>query len=328
MNNIREGKMSDKKLLFLVSVLMVILAAVASAAVPPMYFVDYKLLVALHPKMGNYDMVLERHLRSDINFADMERLNALNLQIASLSTSAHQRVERLMQDLDRVDLELAKIEEHMTGQITGFDNDRQQFKGDNTRRGQIAKVAQLQAQRQEIDNQIIKVWDEVMNPLYLSRAQSQQIVESVLSEIDLLLEGMSRQLGGAVIVDSDFQAMQPQPEKITAAPAVGADPLSIRLYQSLLNSNLVGDVPDIYKSKPELAQYASSMRRDIEQGFDRNIAMQISKSPLFGHAAGIHGRLVLAGGQNHDLTRQVLENVFRKYGVRADIAGRILALIK
>ncbi len=320
--------MSDKKLCFLITILVVLFAAVASAAVPPMYFVDYKLLIALHPKMGNYDMVLERHLRSDINFADMERLNTLNLQIASLSTAAHQRVEKLMQDLDRVELELAKIDEHMTGQITEFDSNRQQFKGDNTRRGQTAKAAQLQTQRQEIDSQIAKVWDEVMNPLYLSRAQSQQIVESVLGEIDLMLEGMSRQLGGAVIVDSDFQAMQPLPEKITAAPAVGADPLSIRLYQSLLSSNLVGDVPDIYKRNPELAQYASAMRRDIEQGFDRNIAMQISKSPLFGHAVGLRGRLVLAGGQNHDLTRQVLENVFRKYGVRADIAGRILALIK
>lgn len=297
-------------------------------ATPAMYSVDYKLLVALHPQMANYDMVIERHLRPDVNFADMDRLNAINMQIASLSMQAYQRAEKLMQDLDRVNLDLARMDDRMLGKVVEFDTEKQQFQGDNTRRSQAQKLAQLQAQRSEIENQIVKVWDEVMNPLYLSRAQSKQIVESVLSEIDLMLEGMSRQLGGALIIDSDYQAVQLAPEKITAAPVVGADPLSIRLYQSLLNSDLVGDVPDVYKRDPELSRYASAMRKDIEDSFDRNIAMQISKSPLFGKATGVRGRMVLAGGQDFDLTRQAVENIFKKHGVRADIASRILALIK
>lgn len=297
-------------------------------AAPAMYSVDYKLLVALHPQMANYDMVIERHLRPDVNFADMDRLNAINMQIASLSMQAYQRAEKLMQDLDRVNLDLARMDDRMLGKVVEFDTEKQQFQGDNTRRSQAQKLAQLQAQRSEIENQIVKVWDEVMNPLYLSRAQSKQIVESVLSEIDLMLEGMSRQLGGALIIDSDYQAVQLAPEKITAAPVVGADPLSIRLYQSLLNSDLVGDVPDVYKRDPELSRYASAMRKDIEDSFDRNIAMQISKSPLFGKATGVRGRMVLAGGQDFDLTRQAVENIFKKHGVRADIASRILALIK
>lgn len=315
------------RFLFIALILIAGQAAVC-LAVPPMYFVDYKLLMALHPKMSNYDMVMERHLRSDINFADAEKLNAVNMQIASLSMLAHQRVEKLTQDMDRVNLELAKVDSGMLGRIADFDTEKGQFQGDNTRRSQSAKIAQLQAQRQEIENQIDKIWDEVMNPLYLSRSQSRQLVESVLNEIDLMLEGMSRQLGGAIIMDSDYQATQLVSEKNTAAPTVGADPLSIRLYQSLLNSNLVGDVPDVYKRDPELVPYASAMRRDIEQSFDRNISMQISKSPLLGRALGVRGRLVLVGGQNLDLTRQAVDNIFKKYGIRADIAGRILALIK
>lgn len=312
----------------IITVFMVFCQIIPAMAAPAMYFVDYKLLVALHPKMGNFDMVLERHLRSDINFADMDQLNAINLQVASLSLQAHQRVETLMRDLDRVDLELAKVEEKVAGQISEFDNERGQFQGDNTRRSQQAKIAQLYEQRRQIDGKIVQVWDEVLNPLYLSRAQSKQIVESVLAEIDLILETMARQLGGAVIMDSDYQAMPIIPEKVTAAPVVGADPLSIRLYQSLLHSNLVGDVPEFYKRDPQLAQYASAMRRDIEQSFDRNIAGQISKSPLFGQVIRPRGRMVLAGGQSLDLTRQALEQVFKKYAVRADIAARILALIK
>ncbi len=312
----------------IITVFLVFCQIIPVMAAPAMYFVDYKLLVALHPKMGNFDMVLERHLRSDINFADMDQLNAINLQVASLSLQAHQRVETLMRDLDRVDLELAKVEEKVAGQISEFDNERGQFQGDNTRRSQQAKIAQLYEQRRQIDGKIVQVWDEVLNPLYLSRAQSKQIVESVLAEIDLMLETMARQLGGAVIMDSDYQAMPIIPEKVTAAPVVGADPLSIRLYQSLLHSNLVGDVPEFYKRDPQLAQYASAMRRDIEQSFDRNIAGQISKSPLFGQVIRPRGRMVLAGGQSLDLTRQALEQVFKKYAVRADIAARILALIK
>lgn len=295
---------------------------------PGLYTVDYKLLLALHPKMGNYDMVLERHLRSDINFADMEKLNAINLQVASMSIEANRRVEKLTRELDKIAVELSRIENRMSGNILEFDDEKKQFQGDNTRRSQMIKITQLQAKKREIDNQIVKIWDDVMNPLYLTRTQSKQIVESVINEVDLLLENFSRQLGGAIILDSDYQSVQFAPERITSSPAVGASPLSVRLYQSLLNSDLVGNVPDLYKSDPELARYASGMRRDIEAAFDRNIATQISKSPLFSKVPEIRGRLVLAGAQNLDLTKRVLEAVFQKHAVKADIAGRILSQIR
>lgn len=300
----------------------------AQGAHPGLYTVDYKLLLALHPKMANYDMVLERHLRSDINFADMERLNAINLQVASMSIEANRRVEKLTREIDKIAIELSRIENRMSGNILEFDDEKKQFQGDNTRRSQMIKITQLQAKKREIDNQIIKIWDDVMNPLYLTRTQSKQIVEGVINEVDLLLENFSRQLGGAIILDSDYQSVQFAPERITSSPAVGASPLSVRLYQSLLNSDLVGNVPDLYKSDPELARYASGMRRDIEAAFDRNIATQISKSPLFSKVPEIRGRLVLAGAQNLDLTRRVLEAVFQKHAVKADIASRILSQIR
>lgn len=293
-----------------------------------MYSVDYKLLIALHPKMANYDMVIERHLRSDLDFANMEKLNDVNMKIASLSIDANRKAEKVMREYDRVAAELAKIENRMSGNLLEFDQERKQFQGDNTQRSQLVKIAQLKSQQRGYEEQIIKIWDDVMNPLYLSRAQSRQIVEASLAEIDLILEGLSRQMGGALIIDSDYQGVQFAPDRVTAAPVVGAPPLSIRLYQSLLNSTLIGDVPDVYKRDPELSMYASGMRKDIEDAFDRNVAMQISKSPLFGKTAGIRGRMVLAGGQNMDLTRQVVESLFKKYAVRADIANRILSQIK
>lgn len=312
----------------LIIMFLVAATAYAQSGNSGLYTVDYKLLLALHPKMASYDMVLERHLRSDINFADMERLNAINIQVASLSIEANRRVEKLTREIDKIAIELSRIENRMIGNTLEFDNEKQQYHGDNTQRSQIIKITQLKAKQREIENQIVKIWDEVMNPLYLSRAQTKKIVDSVISEIDLLLESFSRQLGGAVILDSDYQAVQVAPKRITSSPAVGASPLSVRLYQSLLNSDLVGDVPDVYKNDPELSRYASGMRRDIEAAFDKNIATQISKSPLFSNVPDIRGRLVLAGGQELDITKKVLESIFQKHAVRADIANRILSQIR
>jgi hypothetical protein len=118
------------------------------------------------------------------------------------------------------------------------------------------------------------------------------------------------------------------PDRITSVPAVGADPLSVRLYQALLHTDLLGDVPDVYKNDPSLKQYASQMRKEISDGFDRNAAMQISKQPLYGSLSGLNGRLFLAGGKNLDITRDMLSQLFRKYSIRKDIAEKILAQIK
>ncbi|MEW6708948.1 MAG: hypothetical protein AB1403_03925 [Candidatus Riflebacteria bacterium] len=301
--------------------------SLAAFAAPPMYTVDYKLLVGLHPKMGSYDIVLERHLRSDINFSDSNRLNELNLQIASASMQANQRIEELQRDLDRLLAEKAKVENRMTG-VVEFDEELGRYDGDSSRKHQARKISEIEMDIVAVQAKIDAIWDNVMNPLYLSRQQSRKIVESVLAEIDLMLEQFSTQLGNAVIVDRDFLGSQMQADKVTSVPSVGADPLSIRLYQSLLHSDLVGDVPDAYKRDPELRKYASQMRRDIEDSFDRNISMQISKQPLYGNLPGFRGRLFLAGAQNLDITRQVLEKIFVKHAVKADIAARILAQVK
>lgn len=295
---------------------------------PPMYTVDYKLLIGLHPKMASYDLVLERHLRPGIDFSDMNRVNEINMKIASNSIVANRKIEGLQREIDRFALEKSKIQNKMTGAMLEFNEEIGKFPGDSSRKHQARKVSTIDRDIEIAQAKIDLIWDEVMSPLYLSKTQSRKIVASTLSEIDLLLEQFSSQLGGAVIIDSDFSSVQLNPQKLTAAPSVGADPLSIRLYQSLLHSQLIGDVPEPYKKDPELRKYASRMRKDIEEGFDKNISMQISKQPLFGKILGLHGRLFLAGNKNMDITRQVLGKIFTKHAVRSDIAARILAQIK
>ncbi|GAB4278186.1 MAG: hypothetical protein Kow0029_21390 [Candidatus Rifleibacteriota bacterium] len=297
-------------------------------AVPPMYIVDYKLLLGLHPRLSNYDLVLERHLRSDIDFSDMNLVNEINKKIASNSIIANRKVEELQKQIDRLVYEKSRLENKMTGAVVEYNEGLGRYEGDSSRNHQQRKAEEIDRDIASLQSKIDQIWDDVMSPLYLSKAQSKKIVESVLSEIDLMLEQFSTQLGGAVIVDRDYIASDLHYDHITAAPCVGADPLSIRLYQSLLHSDLLGTVPEPYKRDPELRKYASTMRKDIEDGFDRNISMQISKQPLYGKLLGLRGRLFLAGAQNLDITRQVLEKIFAKYSVRSDIAARILAQVK
>lgn len=298
------------------------------AAMPPMYSVDYKLLVGLHPKMGSYDIVLERFLRPDINFADGNQLDQINLRIASASVEANRRVEELQRQIDRFLYEKSRIENKMTGTMLEYNEEMGQFAGDSSRKHQARKITEIDRDIATVQAKIEKIWDEVMNPLYLGRQQSKKIVESVLGEIDLMLQQFSTQLGNAVIIDSDYLGEQLQTVQFAGAPSVGADPLSIRLYQSLLQSDVAGKVPEPYLRDPELRKYASQMRRDMEDSFDRNISMQISRQPLYGKVPGLRGRFILAGPQNLDITRQVLEKIFVKHAVRPEIAARILSQVK
>lgn len=314
---------------YLLSAFVLMLCFVSiGIAQPQIYFVDYKLLVGLHPRMGGYDIVLERFLRSDINFADSNELNEINLRIASASMEANRKVEELQRQLDRFFSEKSRIENIMSGRKVEFNEDLGRYDGDGSRKQRNRKIAEIDRDIEGIERKIEKIWDEVMNPLYISRQQSKKVVRSVLDEIDLMLQQFSTQLGNAMIIDSNYLGQELQPQRVSGAPSVGGDPLSIRLYQSLLNSDLIGDVPEPYRRDPELRAYASRMRADIEESFDRNIAMQISKQPLYGKLPGFRGRFILAGPSNLDLTRQVLEKIFLKHGVRQDIAARILAQVK
>ena len=203
-----EKQKSVKCLFKILPLLALILIAFSASATPPMYTVDYKLLVGLHPRMGGYDLVLERHLRSDINFADSDQLNRINMKIASSSFEANRQVEKLQRQMDRLQLEKAKIENRMTGVVVEFDKDLGKFEGDSSRKHQARKISDIDRDIAVVQAKIDLIWDKVMDPLYLSKGQSRKIVDSVLSEIDLMLEQFSTQLGNAVIIDSGHHPLQ------------------------------------------------------------------------------------------------------------------------
>jgi len=312
---------------FVVTFYYLILSNAPLFSAPAMYSVDYKLIIALHPQMGNYDMVMGRHLRNDIDFSDYNVKARVNAEIAKLSIVAQKKSDVLMSKILKLENKIAQMEDSYS-KPTDYIPTTKDFAGDNTRKSRNRRIENMKSELKKLNEENIKIWDDVMNPMYYTREQSNNITNRVLNEIDLVLNDISNQKGGALIIDSDYQAIQTAPTKIGGVPAIGADPLSIKLYQSLISANVVPELPGVYKTDPELAQYASFARKDLEESFDKNVSTQISKSPLFANVPGVRGRLVLVGSSDFDLTLEVVEKIFIKHGIRNDVATRILNQIK
>ncbi len=293
-------------------ILLFLIYVLPSNAAPAMYSVDYKLCIALHPLMGNYDIVLGRHLRNDVNFDDFATEKAVDAKIHELSIKAEEKSSQIRSQLYKMETELATLENKADPNNTSY------TKKINSLRDQIAS---LEAQNQQI-------WDDTLNPRYYTREQSNQIVANVLKEIDSIIQSLSLKLGGAIIIDSDYQAIQPITKRITDIRSAGSSPLAIKIYQSVLNAAPRIDIEKAFEHSPDLAMYRASYNRFYDEDLDKNIIAQISRSPLFRSTPGISGRLVLVGSKDFDLTTQVVEKILQKYRIKQDTINRILAQIK
>ncbi len=300
----------------------------AAAGLPVMYSIDYKMTLALHPLMANYDLVLGRHLRGEIAFHDTKVMNEVNARINQLNAAAQPRIKSLQKKFDLLAIERSKVGERMQAMVGQANAERGTFDQVQTNKAQKGKIADLDRQMVEIQAQMQAAQDEVLDPIYLTRAQSKERINQALTEIDHLLANISAQRGGAIIIDRDFVRPTPlQSQQINTAATVGADPLSINLFQKVLTGDLVARIPEVYQKDPELQRYAAQMRAQMATGFDRNVATQMSKAPLYA-AIPATGRLFLVGGEQADLTRQVITEIYRQHNVRTEVAQRILAAIK
>lgn len=298
-----------KKIIF--TIILSLFSITHAISAPAMYSVDYKLLICLHPLMANYDPVYGQHLRSDIDLNDLGIQQSIAQQTLKNSMKASEKQKALNEELEKLNAELEKL--HMTPADWENSNNSKTQKANSL----IKKIYDMQIK-------IEKVWDDVMNPMYLSKPQSDKITETVLNDIDNQLAILSKELGGALIIDSDYQAVQLAPKSISELRMVGGTGTSIRLYQTLLNTE-PPDILPMYKDNPaNIATY----KKMQEDEMNANIAAVISKSPLYGAVPGLRGRLVLISGKDFDLTTKVLERIFKLHRVKPDIANRILQQIR
>ena len=292
--------------------LLLLSCVIPSYSAPAMYSVDYKLCIALHPLMGNYDIVLGRHLRNDVNFDNFATEKAVDAKIQELSVKAEEQSSQIRSQLYKMETELATLE----------------GKADLSNASYAKKINSLKQQIASLEAKNQQIWDDTLNPRYYTREQSNQIVANVLKEIDSIIQDFSRKLGGAIIIDSDYQAIQSIPKRITEVRSAGTSPLAVKIYQSVLNASPRIDVEKAFEHSPDLAMYRASYNRFYDEDLDKNIIAQISRSPLYGATPGISGRLVLVGSKDFDLTLQVIEKILQKHRVKQDTINRILAQIK
>ncbi|MFZ2961272.1 MAG: hypothetical protein WA705_30725 [Candidatus Ozemobacteraceae bacterium] len=298
-----------------------------AGGLPGMFTVEYKLLLALHPYMSNFDIVLGRHLRSDVNYKDPTALSEINKKINALSVKAGEQTPAIQKEIDKLRLQISDIQQRSQSIIGVANAERGGFTGQNTQQIQKAKISELERQVLALEEKREAVSEATLDPLYLSRAQSRERINQALTQIDAILEAFSRQRGGAIIVDRDFVRVQIPAQHIPSVQEAGADPLTIALYQSLLEADFIGKVPPRYLSDPELRPYANKMVTQLAGSFDRGVAGQIARAPLSAKLLGIRGRLFLTGTSGTDLTREILAEIFRQNRIPNEISQRILAQI-
>lgn len=311
-------------------VLVVVFGMAASAsAIPPMYTVDYKLLVLLHPKMAEFDLTLGRHLKPGVQVSDQKTRDALAREMEALNVEAKKTVDLQQQVIAKLSQEQSEAGAAMRSRVIDV-------KPGSTASAALPVVmweeeqkrrAALQKRIDDARHLQEEALDRVFDPMYLTRAESQAIIDGALAEVDGLLERLSEEKGGALILDADFVRGAPVPVRFHPAVSPCLDLVNIGLRQSLLEYDFSNDkMPDLYTKRPELqAKFAEAMQR--MKGFESGIATTLSHYPGVAAALGARGRLILAGGKQQDLTRQVLGDLYKKYQVRDEVTSKLLGLV-
>lgn len=300
--------------------LAVIGAATVAGAVPPVFTVDYKLLFLLHPKMAEFDLTLGRHLKPGVKVYDQATRDALAKEMETLNVEAKKAVEAQQQVI--VKLSQEQVEGGLRVAPTASQTAPMLLW-----EAEQARKAELQKRIDEARRVQEEALDRVFDPMYLPRSESRAVIEAVLSEIDAELERVSEAKGGALILDADFVRAAPVPTRYHATINPSLDLVDIGLRQSLLEYNFATEkMPELYTKRPELQlKFAEAMHR--LKGFESGIATTLSRYPGVAAALGARGRLILAGGKQHDLTREILGEMYKKNRVREDVASRILDLV-
>lgn len=297
-------------------------------SIPGIFTVDYKLLLALHPSMSNFDLVLGRHLRSDVSFQDMNNLNEQNKKMNALNSQIKKKVDEIQKEIDKLLLQKGDIEKRVLGNVIEYNSEQRKYTSQETRAIQEKKISEYDKKILELESKKTELFDSVLDPLYITRQQSNDRINKALAQIDSVLQNLSRQHGGAMIIDRDFTRVMTAPKSVHQSHEAGADPLSIRVFQAILEMKLTPNIPDIYLNKPELRQLANRAKTDLEASFDKNVAAQISKSPQFNAALSQWGRFFLVGAEKADLTKLALDEIYKLNNINPDFARRIISQVR
>ncbi len=313
-------------------------AANSNPSFPGIFAVDYKLLFLLHPFMVDFDLLVGRHLRSDVNLKDGKVLEKLSKEIASLNSGAKKKVEDIQRHIDSCYREIEKLEKERKSAFEGPVN--------SSASSPILKIdSEIRERNLQIDRfkkKQTEITDSVFDPMYISRAESQNRINAALMQIDATLNKFSQAKEGALIVDSNYIRCPNTYNNFHPAPEACFNFLSIGLKQDLLEFNpSPGDMGEKMRAnylKPEMQKVFSEIigkdfQKKLEETmnktsyFNTAFATTLTKYPGIAPILGTKGRLFLAGGNNIDISKEILAEIFKINKVREEIADKILNLL-
>jgi len=301
---------------------------------PGIYKVDYKLVFLLHPMMAEFDLTLGRFLRNDVNLKDGNVLNKLGAQMAEANALAQKNLAEIQKQIDQAILDLQKIEreKNITFEVATGANASEALLFKKKKEEAEKKIADLRQKQADIQ-------DGVFDPMYISRKKTVEKVNEILKQIDSVLQKFSQEKNGALIVDSNFVRNPNRYTTYHPSPEACFSFLSIGLRQDLLefNSSMAEEMRAKY-NEPEMQKvFAQTMGKDYQKKledamnqasyFHTAFATTLTKYPGIGAVLGNRGRLFLAGGENIDITKEILEEIYKMNNVKEDVAKRILQLV-
>ncbi|MBF0544236.1 MAG: hypothetical protein HQM08_07380 [Candidatus Riflebacteria bacterium] len=322
--------MSKLKTVFGAAFLFVLLSFGVSFAqnLPPTLTVDYKLLFLLHPLMAEFDWSLGRHIKPEIDLTHTAKLDKINLEMGEINVQAKAECANIQKEIDKLLVQIEKAGK--TGNISidstnasappGLEQTIE--KTQIQKKDLIAKIEALKIKRDQI-------MDSVFDPMYISRDRSREIQKKALKEIDKILQRISNENGGALIIDSSFIRDSEPPKSFYPSTEACTNLLSVGLRQTLLDKEFkVGFPPDspYYNASETMKKFASSMNR--QEDFKIAVSTILAKYPGVRNILGTEGRFFLVGNESSDVTLKVLGEILQQNHVKDTIASSVIELLQ
>lgn len=321
-----------KHLIRLITIFALLAASSAPSQAQGWASVDTRLLMVLHPQMGNFDYSVGRFFRQAWSAARNDQLyQELNKaaentgqKMASLMRKEAALIEKranLLLERDETINELAEKAASETYNIRGKYERVAEYE-----KRYAEKLTALDRELSDLYLSIEVVRDESYAPIYLSRIETTNRLTEVKRDIKTLTQQVATQYGFAVVFDSSFGLRPAKQEGKSSSLYVQNDDfdvLSSSLFHDLINFNM--DTP------PDAAKIGATAEHMMVGSTYAKLdnlrkVMQLRSYLLPFAAEFTPGAIFMVGG--NDITAYVAQRLFEQYKVPETLKASYLMVVK
>jgi len=296
---------------------LVLITDIAFAA--GMATVDYSLLMAFHPKMSRFDFTVGRFYLPGLNLSNEKQMTDIRKKIRQKNSESAPKIAQLDRDRMRNLKEIANFDESARTTLNAMLRDGKDISA--IERSYSQKKIQLQVKQTDLDEQLLALQEAGLDFIYYSREKTKGMIVEIMTEIDRILEQISRERGNLAIIDRSYLS-PPASVRPPPVPAEGMDMLSADLYGQLLKSDFAMN-PGWKEGPPG---HAERVMEGTETAFKKEFEKYLSQAPTLGRfISNFRGRLFLAGGE--DLTPLALSRILDSNPIAPEIKQRLIHLI-